>query len=159
MFQLRPAASRLAWLTLAAGIVSLPGCQANKPPPPSARTYAADFVGGAKTCTVPRPALKDGELAPVDMTVGNDGGWCGITVVRDGKPYDAGLLTARPEHGRVFVHSVGDTTRIDYTPDRGFAGTDSFTVKLLPGNTGVRASVMVSGSQEPATPAERKERS
>ena len=55
------------------------------------------------------------------MQVGNDGGWCGITVAQDGKPYDAGLLTQAPEHGKVYIHPVGDATRIDYTPDLGSA--------------------------------------
>ena len=43
-----------------------------------------------------------------------------------GKPYSAGLLIAEPMHGKVLIHSVGDNTRIDYTPDVRFAGADSF---------------------------------
>ena len=44
----------------------------------------------------------------------------------------------------MFIHTVGDATRIDYRPERGFAGGDAFTVQLLPGNATVQASVTVS---------------
>ena len=44
---------------------------------------------------------------------------------------------------QVYIHSVGDTTRIDYTPAKGYAGPDKFTVRLLPGNAVVRATVTV----------------
>jgi hypothetical protein len=73
----------------------------------------------------------------------NDGGWCAITVTRGGKPFDSSLVTARPAHGTVLVHKVGDTTRIDYTPDRGYAGSDSFSVKLIPGDSSIRVTVTV----------------
>ncbi len=80
------------------------------------------------------------------MAVGNDGGWCAITVANEGEPYAAQLLTSRPAHGRVYYHPVGDATRIDYTPSPGFAGTDSFTVRLLPGEGSIRANVSVTKS-------------
>jgi hypothetical protein len=79
------------------------------------------------------------------MTLGNDGGWCGLTVRQSpGKPYDAGLLSVRPSHGSVLIHEVGDDTRIDYTPDHRYVGSDTFTVKLIPGNAMVSVSVSVS---------------
>ncbi len=77
------------------------------------------------------------------MAVGNDGGWCAITVDRNGAPYGAGLLAARPAHGKVLIHTVGDATRIDYTPAPGYAGPDSFTARLLPGESTVRVAVTV----------------
>ncbi len=77
------------------------------------------------------------------MTVGNDGGWCGITVADGGQPYSAGLLTIRPTHGRVYIHTVGDATRIDYTPDTGFTGSDNFAVRVVPGNDLIRVAVTV----------------
>lgn len=77
------------------------------------------------------------------MRVGNDGGWCGISVQLDGQPYAAGLLTESPAHGNVFIHPVGDSTRIDYTPEAGFTGTDRFVVQLIPGNAAIRATVTV----------------
>jgi hypothetical protein len=137
------AGARAAWMAIA-GLLCLAGCEGPKRPTASAtRVFAVDQTGAAKVCTVPQPTLKDSEVATIAVSVGNDGGWCGITIERGGKPFDAGLLTDRPEHGRVFIHSVGDTTRIDYTPDRRFAGADSFTVTLLPGNAAIHANVTV----------------
>ena len=63
------------------------------------------------------------------------------------KPFEAGLLTVRPRHGTVLIHEVGDDTRIDYTPDRGFAGSDTFAVKLIPGNAAIQIAVTVTGPQ------------
>jgi hypothetical protein len=78
------------------------------------------------------------------MKTVNDGGWCGIPVHQDGpKPFGAGLLETRPAHGDVLIHEVGDDTRIDYTPDRGFAGHDAFAVKLIPGDAIIRVTVTV----------------
>ncbi|MDR3537093.1 MAG: Ig-like domain-containing protein [Acetobacteraceae bacterium] len=145
-FQPRSTGRFSAWLALALGAVLLQGCGENKPAPAasSTRIFAADFAGAAKSCVVPKPTLKDGDVTDVAMKVGNDGGWCAITVAqKNDRPYDAGLLTTRPNHGKVFIHEVGDATRIDYTPDHAFVGTDTFTVRLLPGNPGLRASVTV----------------
>jgi hypothetical protein len=112
------------------------------------RVYAADLAGAAKLCDVPKvdPLAGGGSEAPIKMS--NDGGWCAIRVHQDGpKPFDAGLLTTRPNHGDVLIHEVGDDTRIDYTPDRGFAGKDAFVVKLLPGNAIIQVGVTVTPPQ------------
>jgi len=117
--------------------------------------YAADMMNAAKLCTAPdNPRLVDAQQTEVAMTVGNDGGWCGVRVSRPGpQPFDAGLLTARPANGRARVQSVGDWTRIDYIPDPGFSGTDSFTVRLLPGSTSVRVNATVQPGQPAVTQA------
>ena len=137
---------RAAALGLAA---LLAGC-ASRPPPakPGPRVYAIDLQGGAKRCTVRDPKLTDGKTSDVAMTVGNDGGWCAIQVSRPGdpaepQPYAAGLLTTPAAHGRVYIHTVGAMTRIDYTPNAGFVGTDRFTVTLLPGRPAIVARVTV----------------
>ena len=81
------------------------------------------------------------------MKVGNTGGWCGLSVHQAGpKPYDAGLLTGRPAHGSVTIHEVGDNTRIDYVPDRGYVGPDNFRVKLLPGDAVLQIAVEVAAA-------------
>ena len=136
---------RSGWLVLAMTSILLAACTETKRPSagPTGRVFAADLAGGAKTCEASKPQLSDGTSADAQMRVGNDGGWCAISVTRDNRPFDSGLLTARPTHGKVFVHKVGDTTRIDYTPDRGYAGPDSFAVKLLPGDSTVRVAVTV----------------
>ena len=124
----------------------LAGCsqKAAGPAGSKLRVYAADIAGAAKVCDVPRVNPATGAGSDVAMKVVNDGGWCAINVHQDGpKPYEAGLLTTRPNHGDVLIHEVGDNTRIDYTPDRGFAGNDSFSVQLIPGNASLRVSVTV----------------
>jgi hypothetical protein len=125
--------------------VLLAGCSRNPEAPSSRmRVYAADLEGAAKSCDVPKVNPVAGSNSGASMKVANDGGWCGISVHQEGPmPYEAGLLTTRPGHGTVLIHEVGDETRIDYTPDRGFTGSDSFAVKLIPGNATVRVAVTV----------------
>lgn len=126
------------------GLVFLASCMEQPPPAASgARLYAIDLAGGARHCVVPKVVLAPGKATPVAMQVGNDGGWCGISVALDGNPYAAGLLSTPPAHGRVHIHPVGDNTRIDYTPDSGFIGSDSFVVTLLPGRPAIHATVTV----------------
>jgi hypothetical protein len=134
--------------------LALAGCsqQAAGPAGSRLRVYAADLAGAAKVCDVPKvnPAAGAGSEAPMKLV--NDGGWCAISVHQDGpKPFEAGLLTTRPNHGDVLIHEVGDDTRIDYTPDRGFAGKDTFSVQLIPGNVSIQVPVTV--TLAPATPA------
>lgn len=145
MFQPRPLRFCLPWPALAVGLLLLAGCQPPAGPGvPATRVFAADFAGAAKSCITPKPTLKDREVTEVPLKMGNDQGWCGITVAQaSARPFDAGLLVKRPAHGKVFIHSVGDATRIDYTPNRGFVGSDSFTVRLIPGNADLTAQVTV----------------
>ena len=128
----------------------LGGCSHPQPAPsvaagPQARVYAIDLAGGAKVCKVPPVKLAVGTTTEASMALKNDGGWCAITVARAGKPYAAGLLTEAPAHGRVYIHTVGDATRIDYTPHLGFVGTDHFSVTLLPDQAVIDATAKVSG--------------
>lgn len=135
-----------AWLALAVTGALVQGCTPPPPAPaPTGRVFAADLAGGARSCTAPKNLkLENGRETPATVTVGNDGGWCAITVSLPGpRPYSAGLLVGRPAHGKVYVHTVGDETRIDYTPDRGYAGPDSFAVSLIPGGPVIRATVAV----------------
>ena len=139
----RHAGKYLRWLAIAATAVLLQAC-AERPSGPPARMFATDLAGGAKKCVVPTVTPTAGQETPVAMALGNDGGWCAITVANAGKPFDAGLLTVPPTHGKVLIHTVGNDTRIDYTPESRFTGPDTFTVRLLPGNVTIRASVSVS---------------
>ena len=131
------------WLAIAAATLLLQSC-AERPSGPAARLFAADLAGGAKACVVPSVSATAGQETQVAVKVGNDGGWCGITVSNGGKPFAAGLLATAPTHGKVLIHTVGHDTRIDYTPDRGYVGADAFSVKLIPGDGLIRASVSVS---------------
>ena len=138
---------RGAWLVLGLATAMLQGCSetAQAPAASTNRVFAADQAGGAKSCQVGKIAVTDGQATETTMKMANDGGWCAFSVNQRGKPYATGLLPNRPEHGKVYVHQVGDHTRIDYTPFRGFVGTDSFAVKLVPGDGVVRVAVTVAG--------------
>jgi hypothetical protein len=142
----RLTARHLAWpaILLTGALLQACGPTASSGAGSKLRVYAADVTGGAKACEFPSitPANDQTTQAAIKMT--NDGGWCGLPVHQSGpKPYNAGLLSARPSHGTVVIHQVGDETRIDYTPDRGFAGSDSFAVKLLPGNASIQVATVV----------------
>ena len=119
------------------------GC-AQTPTAPGPRLFAVDLAGAARGCAVSKVVPAAGQQVPVTMTVNNDGGWCAIVVANNGSPFDAGLLTVEPQHGKVLIHSVGNDTRIDYTPAGGYVGVDAFSVQLLPGNATLRTSVTVS---------------
>ena len=86
------------FLALAMTGALLQGCESPKPPEaakPGPRLFAADVTGGAKACTVPKVLPARGKSVDAAMTVGNDGGWCAITVTQPGgAPFDAGLLRA-----------------------------------------------------------------
>ena len=137
---------RAAYVGLLISVAWLQGCSdnASTSTAPQLPVYAADVAGGAKMCEAKAPSLVPNQAVDAGMKVVNDGGWCGISVHQEGsKPFDSELLTARPAHGTVTVHPVGSNTRIDYVPDRGFTGTDSFAVKLLPGSSVVQVAVSV----------------
>lgn len=138
--------SRLAAGMVIAGLgVLLQSCAKAPPPASTTRVFATDLMGGAKACSVPSVTPVAGKSVAVAMKVGNDGGWCAIAVANDGKPFAAGLLTSDPAHGKVLIHTVGDNTRIDYTPETQFTGGDSFAVRLLPGDAVIQANVTVTG--------------
>ena len=141
----RGATRPFAWTALLLTGALLQGCGQNQEAGPAGsklRMYAADLAGASKLCEVPKVNPVDGQTTEAAMKAGNAGGWCGLPVHQSGpKPYTAGLLTARPAHGSVLIHQVGDDTRIDYTPDFGFTGSDSFAVKLIPGGATIRVAV------------------
>jgi hypothetical protein len=121
----------------------LQGCAPPATPVSTTRLYYIDQQGGAASCQVAPVTLADGKEAAGTISVANDGGWCAISVAAGNRPYAAGLLTQPPAHGKVYVHTVGDATRIDYTPDVGFTGADTYVVKFLPGAPTLRVAVTV----------------
>jgi hypothetical protein len=135
----------------------LEGCTPPPAPPVSTtRLYAIDQQGAAASCTAPPVKLEEGKTVAGILTVANDGGWCAFTVAAPGnRPYAAGLLSTASAHGRVYVHTVGDATRIDYTPDTGFTGADSFAVTLLPGSPVLQVAVTVQPGPASAAPPAR----
>jgi len=117
---------------------------------PGPRIYAVDVQGRSALCDVPQGVtLAADRPTEAALTMDNDGGWCGISTNRPGP----GLVTAKPAHGRLHVRKVGATTRVDYIPDRGFVGTDTFAVKLLPDQAELRVAATVQGSATQQTAA------
>jgi hypothetical protein len=147
---------RLGALGALLGAGLLAGCET--PATPQARNtglvFSVDLQGGARSCTVPPVAvLPAGQPATAQMVVANDGGWCGLPVqAGPDTPFRLGLMLTRPQHGKVNVHRVGNDTRVDYTPDPGFAGADAFAVRLLPGDARLEVAVTVQPAATPTGP-------
>lgn len=139
----------------AALLAGLAGCAetVNAPAARNVRYYQVDLTGVAAVCTVPAPMTLAGP-AEAAMVVGNDGGWCGVTVAQAGPtPFASHLVATRPAHGRLNVRRVGEQTRVDYIPDAGFTGTDAFAVTLVPGPAALRVAVTVQANASPIQPA------
>ena len=136
---IRPALSGTAWLCLATTALLIAGCKQGE----WNGIYTADTTGGARVCSAPTATLQDGQSIQAQIQVSNEGGWCAVTANRGGVPFDSYLMVDRPNHGNIFAHRVGKNTRIDYTPEKGFTGTDGFTVRLIPGNAVLHGAVRV----------------
>jgi hypothetical protein len=147
--------TRLAMGSVAVCLV-LQGCaKPEAPPPPPPPPPPAPHAGPppAKLCVVAPFTVKDGGTADVHMTLSNEGGYCAATLTAgDGQPFAAGLVPVTPLHGipRV-VKYRGNTsvekTSVEYSPQQGYKGHDSFIVKLIirgqPGFTVLNMSVDV----------------
>lgn len=139
--------------SLAAAIV-LSGCAKEAPP---VTQVAPDLRndGIAKTCT---PSTVDlATKAPATIAMSNDG-WCGVFVADAGQPFLLGLVRTRPAHGRVYIQPVNGQTRVEYTPNPGYAGADTFAVALRPKAAGaaesmLQVNVTVSQGERPAVVA------
>ena len=143
-------------IATAAVALALSGCAKTPPPAP-----AVDLQneGMAKTCT---PSAVDlAAPAPATIAMTNDG-WCGVvTAEKEGQPFKYGLVPqkTRPEHGHVYIRPVNGQTRVEYTANPGFAGSDRFAVALVPNAPGapdssLRVDVSVTpGVGQAAAPA------
>ena len=134
---------------LAIGVL-LAACQPKAPPPAAALPPLPPHAGPppAATCQVTPFTVSDGGTATVAVTVSNEGGYCAAKLTASsGKPFDAPLVTAMPLHGTPYVTKYNGQTSVEYTPETGFAGHDSFVVKLIlrgkPGYTTLNMSVTV----------------
>lgn len=144
-----PAKSLLSLLCL--GLL-LQACapKAAPPPPPPAPPPPPPHIGppAAADCTVAPFHVTDGGTTAVQMTLGNDGGYCAATLTAaSGKPYDAPLVPLLPRHGTPRVVKYNGKTSVEYVPDPGFAGHDDFAVHLIikgsPALTTLNVSVTV----------------
>lgn len=139
--------------TLAAA-AALSGCATQ--PRPTVQAVDLQNEGIAKTCTPSTVDLASGAPATIAMT--NDG-WCGVFATEgDGQAFNLGLVRTRPAHGRVFIQKVNARTRIEYTPEAGYVGADTFTVALRPRAANapdamLRVDVAVTQGDRPAVAA------
>lgn len=117
-----------ALIVATAATLAVQGCAPQSTTPTVTAQEANE--GKASTCTASAVDLAASAPATISMT--NDG-WCGPTVTeKDGSAFALGLVTARPVHGHVLIHTVAGRTRVEYTPDGRYIGPDAFTVALRP---------------------------
>ena len=129
-----------------AAALALTACAKTAPPVLTAEDPRNDGI--AKTCTPTNPDLTKPGPYTASIAMTNDG-WCGVFATdKDGKPFSLGLLRARPAHGRVLTQKVGNATRVEYTPENNYVGTDTFTIALRP-TTGEDVPLVVSVNATP----------
>ena len=140
----------------------LAGCAAPKPPPavvapPPPPPPPPPHIGGpaAGTCDVPVFGVADGGITPLTMRVSNEGGYCAARLVAsNGKPFDSYLLPIEPEHGTAKITRYDGKTSLEYTPNTGYVGKDSFTTKLIIKGRDRYTTLTVNVTvQAPGTPA------
>ena len=152
-------------LKLTAPLAAILALSACAPTPPVLQANDPRNDGIAKVCTPTNPDTSKPGPYTAAIAMSNDG-WCGVSAVdRSGKPFSLALVRVRPSHGRVFNQEVANVRRIEYTPDAGYTGADSFTVALRSSQAGaedVPLAVSVEVAQgsgpavaAPATPAAR----
>ncbi len=120
------------------------------PPPPPPPPPLPPHLGGppAAQCSVVPFTVADGGTVTVSMTLSDDGGYCAATLVSaSGKPFDAPLVPVRPLHGHETVVKYNGKTSVEYSADKGYTGSDQFTVKLIskgtPGYTTLNMAITV----------------
>ncbi len=153
-------------LKLTAPLAAVLALSACAPMPAALQANDPRNDGIAKVCTPTNPDTSKPGPYTAAIAMSNDG-WCGVSAVdRSGKPFSYILVRVRPSHGRVFNQEVANVRRIEYTPDSGYTGADSFTVALHSSQAGAEdVPLAVSVNVErgngpaaaPATPAARPE--
>ena len=135
---------------LLAAAVLLARCAPPAAPPQASPQALPPHAGPppAVVCNVAPFHVGDGGVANVQITVSGEGGYCAAKLTAaSGRPYDAPLVPVLPLHGTPRVIKYNGQTSVEYTPEPGFAGHDSFVVKLIirgvPGYTTLNMSVTV----------------
>jgi hypothetical protein len=132
--------------------LALQACAPTPPPPapPPPPPPPPPHIGPPKAaaCTVAPFHVADGGTAAVDMHVSNEGGYCAATLTAaSGNPFDAPLVPVLPKHGTPRIVKYDGKTSVEYTPETGYVGPDSFVVHLIvkgqPSYTTLNVSVTV----------------
>ena len=134
-------------------LLALQGC-AKKPEVPA---EAEDLSGMATTCDGPTLELAVGATTDAAISMSNDG-WCSVHVTeKDGQPFLLGLVRTRPEHGRILIQRTFGKTRVEYTPNELYSGSDRFVVALRPREEGAADATLnvsvAASSPQAAKPA------
>ena len=95
-------------------------------------------------CYIQKTAFHGDDQNPlVRMEMLNVGQSCGIVLSLDAVPSTTGAIVALPAHGRAVVRRTAQGALADYTPARGFFGTDSFSATLGRGGNVTTINVTV----------------
>ncbi len=125
-------------------VLALQAC-APQPPPP---VVALDDLneGIAKTCSYSPVQPKPGAAVDATITMTNDG-WCAFRASeKQGSAYLLGLVKERPSHGELQIRKWAGESRVEYTANAGYVGTDKFGVALRPTDGGADAMVMLTAT-------------
>ncbi len=135
---------------------ALAGCKpppppVTAPPPPPLPPHIG--VGPAARCDVAPFKVMDGGTTAISMSVSSEGGYCAATLTTAaGKPFDAPLVPVVPVHGTPRVVKYNGKTSVEYAPNAGYVGSDSFVVRLIikgqPGYTTLNVAVTVGGASK-----------
>ncbi|WP_040509722.1 hypothetical protein [Gluconobacter morbifer] len=116
------------------------------------RSVAPNPFGYQKVSAVcrvsPVTRAPDGTMH-VNMTVRSDDGLCSIAVQKPlpmGGSYTSFGVDPAPEHGKAFLYNYDGHTYVNYTPATAYAGTDTFTAELIPGNGGKREHLVITAT-------------
>ncbi|GAN60251.1 Ig-like domain-containing protein [Acetobacter cibinongensis] len=132
----------IAVLALTGGLLA--GCATTSGPVRTGTPNPFGYLKKSAVCsTTPVKTGPDGQLSTT-MTVRSDDGLCELKLSQpSGKAYASFGVSPAPEHGKAFLYSLDDDTHVSYTPTMGYAGTDSFTVTLIPGGGQKRTRLTV----------------
>lgn len=104
-------------------------------------------------CQVKKFFILGQRSVPAEMTVGNTGQACSLTLFNPDLQIalNAALVTGQPAHGRATAALVTGRRQgaVSYAPQPGYAGPDRFSVTFEPDAIGVTFSVTV----QPSAPA------
>ncbi|GAN62752.1 hypothetical protein AA0313_0633 [Acetobacter indonesiensis NRIC 0313] len=132
----------IAVLALTGGMLA--GCATTSGPIQTGSPNPFGYMKKSAVCsTTPVKAGANGQLATT-MTVRSDDGLCELKISQpSGKSYASFGVTPAPEHGKAFLYNLDNDTHVTYTPTMGYAGTDTFTVILVPGPGEKRTNLTV----------------
>ena len=133
-----------AWATtgalLSAGVLG--GC-AQVAPRPTVSPNPFGYLKRSAVCsTGPINTTAAGLLVAIKTR--SDDGLCSVGLSEPkGGAYASFLLSTLPMHGNSFIYNYDDHTIVNYTAATAYAGTDSFTVSLIPTARGPRVPLTV----------------